>query len=124
MEPVGVTARSANVDAPRQAGSRPAVRLGRAGNVLAAAACLIALVAVLAVRAGESAHPIVKHHAVVMTAGVDQPAQLRGSHPLAVAAPNAVSATLVARAAEVAAEPVSESIPISSVRTRGPPGTV
>lgn len=92
--------------------------------MLPAAACLIALVALLVVHASDGAHPIYTRHAVVMTAAADQSGQVRASQPLDIAAPTAVRATFVATVPDVPAEVTSDRVPISSARTRGPPGTV
>lgn len=123
-EPVGVTKRPIHMDALRLTGIRPTMRRQRAGHALAAAACLFALLAVLAAPAGGSAHLIIAHHAVVTSVAADQSGQMRGSEPLAIAAPATVSARFVSTVPHVAAEPTSNHVPISSARTRGPPGTV
>jgi hypothetical protein len=90
---------------------------------VAAAVCLLALISVLAVRTGEHPHRIA-HHAVVTTVAVDQSSQVRAAQPLAIVAPAAVTTTLIAAAPEIAADLSCDCVPISSARTRGPPGTV
>lgn len=123
VEPVVVTARSVHMDAGQQAGSRPATRSRGARDVLPAAACLIALVVLLAVRASDGAHPIYTRHAVVMTTAADQTGQVRAAQPLAITAPVMVSTPVITRVPEVAAEASSDRLLVSSARTRGPPGT-
>jgi hypothetical protein len=110
------------MDAPRSALPEPTARRRRAVRAVGTALCLFALLSVLAVRAGQASHHPV-HRAAVVAAAADPSSQVRASHPLAVAAPVATRPTLVATAPLRAADGARLSVPASTARTRGPPGS-
>jgi hypothetical protein len=105
----------------RPALAEPSGERRRAVRAIGTALCLFALLSVLAVRAGEvSHHPV--HRAAVVATAADPSSQLRAAQPLAIAAPVATEATLVATTPSRAVHTGGVCVPASTPRTRGPPG--